>query len=166
MFRPIATSIREEGEPLFLLHYSSLKGFGFLINGGVEHTTRFSITFKTGNKKIDNRHFHLACACCPTETLGLSEPNFEIDHGKTREVFRESKRPLFHGYVTAACVKNDISVLFMREARYWQRRYGEIPGVRVVEADQFLSEMSESYGRQFIMSCLSGMEFHDREKKL
>ncbi len=140
-----------EGDQRVLVRSKAMPEFAFLVWSDHQSSTHSWLGLDLPDTSYENSSYQVVCACCGTHTYGVSKPG---DVGESdSEGYKEWSNGLgqvFKCVLQETCKKNGITTIFMRRASSWH--YGELDGIKIVEASGHQNAMLDLYGRQVIQA--------------
>jgi hypothetical protein len=145
--------VPKNGDRIVLLRIKTMSEYAFVLWAEHQQGTHSQMAFRWPDGAC-SRQVTVVCACCGSESYGLtkSEP-----HNETLLKQR------FASSMAEVCATHLIQVLFMRRADAWTPRYGSLPNVKVVEANQPAREMRELYGRRPVEQALEFIDYYNSQ---
>lgn len=135
-------------KPIVLLRAKEMPDCAFVVWSANRSSTASQIAFHLTAGGV-SEHYSVVCACCRSEVYGLKPPQDPI-MGITVALWLTQQ---FSEAIADTCRANGITTVFMRKAGCWTERYGDMEGIAVVEAKDWLRTMSERFERQALLDA-------------
>ena len=126
--------IKKEGDRIVLFREKSMP-LAFALFSKLETCTQGGVVLKF---KKEGRKFSMVCACCSNEVYGVKRPfdyNPDEDSKEYKEntKFEKQKAKEFKNVIQKVCNEKGIRTLVMRKANRWDKKYGSLVGVDILE---------------------------------
>ena len=142
------------GDSITLLRAKEMPEYAFVLWTSRKTSTMSQLFLHDVDQK-----FTVTCACCDSETYGLTPPEKEEEHLKWKNQMIEQ----FRNALTYTAFSNGIHTLFMRKAGSWNDHYGQVSGLRIVEAYEHIPSYKEFYNKDDAKRHLSFIDYDQSE---
>ena len=135
-----------EGDQRVLVRSKLIPEFAFMVWTDHQGSTYSWLGLDLPDEHSGNSSYQLVCACCNTETYGVTKPS-DVGEPKSdsHQKWLADLGQKFRTVLEETCKKHGITTVFMRRVDKWD--YGEVEGVRFAEAMCYQEVMLDLYGR-------------------
>lgn len=145
-----AIELQLEGHQRVLVRSKAMPEFAFLVWATYRAGTYSWLGLDLMNDKDKNSAYPIVCACCETQTYGVTVPKkVGKPGGKSYRRWADKLGKVFKCTLEETCKNNGITTVFMRKADSWD--YGDIDGIEIAEASAHQNAMMDQYSHKVVM---------------
>jgi len=142
--------VNKDGERIVLVRMKACPEFAFAIYTERNHGSRWNLRINS------SRGFSVCCACCGIENYGI-----ELPKGEEERVARLLElQAALHAELQRLCQEYKISHLFFRHAEQFEDKFGNVPGVAILEANEYSKVMLELYDRKQVKKACEILQIY------
>jgi len=145
--------VNKEGERIVLVRMKACPEFAFVIFAEKNHGSLWNLRIN------GSRAFSVCCVCCGIESYGVELPDYEQEEERNSALWALQNQ--LRDGLNQLCKEHGISHLFFRKAELFEGKYGPIPEVAILEADEYSKAMLELYGSKQVEQACEILQLND-----